>query len=347
MSRVFLFLACFFLMSARAGELPDPVRFSLRLELGDLAAAREWLAAGLPPDFEGERIGTGLMIGAWEGNLALMELFYAHGAAINAENRFGETALMLAAWKNHAEAVRWLLARGAAINRPERQWTALHYAAFAGHAEIVELLLAAGAEVNARSTNGSTVLMMAVREGHAAIVERLLAAGADAALVNDHGEDAVAWAMRQGRFALARRLAGERRFVQLVEQEAERPTPPVQRSLPAPDPVEERLRQARLLEAAGQREQALAAYRQALALLKGSVEEKREDKASAPRAIVIRASRMAPEKQTLRFIAADNAEAEVDRLLAEARSLDAQGRRQDAIERYRRAAAAIRAYHSP
>lgn len=328
--------------SAHAAELPDPVRFSVRLELGDFAAARAWLAAGLPPDFEGERIGTGLMIGAWEGNLALMELFYAHGAQLEATNRFGETALMLAAWKNRKEAVRWLLSHGAAVHRPDHQWTALHYAAFAGHAEIVDLLLAAGADVNARSTNGSTVLMMAVREGHEALVERLLAAGADVGLANDYGEDAVAWAMRQGRFALARRLAGQQRFAALVEEKAAaRPASPPRRSEPAPDAVEERLRQARLLEAEGKRDQALAAYREALTLLK-TQEKKVGAPKTAPQAIVIRAERRAPQKQTLIFVAEEAAAQEADRLLEKAQRLDAQGRRREAIALYRQAAAAIR-----
>jgi hypothetical protein len=61
-------------MPLRAADLPD-ARFFHRHRAGDVAAAREWLDAGLPPDFEGNVIGTGLMIGAWEGNIPMMELF--------------------------------------------------------------------------------------------------------------------------------------------------------------------------------------------------------------------------------------------------------------------------------
>ena len=123
-----------------ARELPGPVAFSNALELGDVRLAREWLDAGLPVDFQGSRIGSGLMIGAWEGNLALMQLFLERGAAINALNANGESALALAAWQGKQAAVEWLLANGASLNAGERQWTALHYAVFAGHQALAEQL---------------------------------------------------------------------------------------------------------------------------------------------------------------------------------------------------------------
>lgn len=342
---------------ARA-ELPDPVRFSVALELGDITAAKRWLDAGLDPDFEGHLIGTGLMIGAWEGNIALMELFLSRGADIHKTNRFGETALMLATWKNRPEAVHWLLARGARPNRNEREWTALHYAAFAGHAELVDRLISAGADVNARSTNGSTVVMMAAREGHAAIARRLLAAGANPALVNDAGEDAVAWAMRHRHLAIARTLAGAENFAELARAAAQTPPPPPpQRSQAAPDAVEERMRMARLAEAQGKRAEALAHWRQALAELKAAESRRADAKVGAgktaaggpetPRALVIRAQRGAPERQTMGFAYADPPATalDTDALLERARAAEAAGRRQAAIEFYRQAAARIRAGH--
>lgn len=150
---------------AWAAGLPDRVTFAVAIERGDVAQAREWLDTGLPPDFEGSVIGTGLMIGAWEGDIPMMTLFLARGADINQVNAHGETALLHAAWKGHIEAVRWLMAQGAQPNRRGKQWTALHYAAFAGHEAIVRYLLEQGADVNALSPNGSTPLMMAAREG--------------------------------------------------------------------------------------------------------------------------------------------------------------------------------------
>lgn len=348
-------LCCALLPVARA-ELPDPVRFSSVLELGDLKQATAWLDAGLDPNIEGHLIGTGLMIGAWEGNVPLMELFYLRGADLNRANRFGETALMLAAWKNRTQAVRWLLGHGALPNRAEREWTALHYASFAGHPGLVDTLLAAGADINARSTNGSTVVMMATREGHAVLVKRLLEAGANPALKNDYDEDAVAWAMRQGNFDIAKVLASVENFAVLAQQATEKPLPPPVRSLPAPDRVDELLRKARLAEMDDKREDALLLYRQAWDELKkhkdpepepqkvGAGKTARESgtKAKTAKALVIRAKRGAPEKQSLSITYAENDATSVDQLLEQARSAEAAGNRQEALQLYRQAATRIR-----
>ncbi len=350
--RSLLLIGCLLFAPALAvrAEPPDAARFSAVLELGDIRQAQAWLDAGLDPDFEGQWIGTGLMIGAWEGNIPLMELFLSRGADIHKTNRFGETALMLATWKNRTEAVRWLLERGAQPNRGERTWTALHYAAFAGHAELVDRLIAAGADVNARSTNGSTALMMAAREGHAAIARRLLAAGANPALANDYGDDAVAWAMRQRHYGIAQSLAEASRFAELARQAARSPPPSPQRSQAAPDEVEELLRMARLAESRGKRSEALTIYRRALAALKAAEEKVAADKTAQPpppaaalRALIIRAQRNAPERQSMGFAYAEGNAPDVDTLLERARAAEAAGRRREALELYRQAAARIRA----
>jgi hypothetical protein len=195
------------LLPAWAANLPDPTAFRVRMEVGDIAQAREWLAAGLNPNFQGDRIGTGLMIAAWEGNVPLMEVFAARGADVNATNKLGETALMHAAWKGRMEAVRWLLAHGAKVDREAMQWTALHYAAFAGQTEVADLLIDRGADVNARSPNGSSVLMMAVYEGKEDLAKRLLARGADTSIKNENGDGALEWAMKFDHQKIARMVS--------------------------------------------------------------------------------------------------------------------------------------------
>lgn len=337
---------------ATRAELPDPMRFSVVLELGNIAQARTWLDAGLDPNFEGHLIGTGLMIGAWEGNLPLMELFLERGADIHRTNRFGETALMLAAWKNRGAALRWLLDHGAQPNRPtDREWTALHYATFAGHADVVENLLHAGAHVNARSTNGSTVVMMAAREGHAALAQRLLAAGANPALKNDFGDDAVAWAMRQGNYGIAKAFTGAENFAELTRAAAAAPPSPPTRSQPAPDIVEEHLRMARLAEAKGKRGEALSAYRKALAVLKAQQTPQKVGAGGTakpaaapgtPQALVIRAKRGQPDRQVMSFTYGGADEASLDNLLAQARAAEAAGRRQEALNLFRQVAERIK-----
>jgi uncharacterized protein len=193
-------------------SLPDPVEFGLRIEMGDISQARAWLDRGLDPDFVGDRIGTGLMIAAWEGNLPLMELFLSRGADVNKTNALGEQALMHAAWKGRREVVAWLIERGAKVNREPRQWTALHYAAFAGQETVVSHLVERGADLNAQSTNGSTPLMMAVYEGREAMVKQLIALGADRRLRNDYGEGAMDWAFKHNHLAIARAVGSTQEF---------------------------------------------------------------------------------------------------------------------------------------
>nr|WP_255680780.1 ankyrin repeat domain-containing protein [Azonexus sp. R2A61] len=152
------------------------------------------------------------MIGAWEGNIALMRLFIARGADINQLNANGESALALAAWRGKMEAARWLVERGARINAPARRWSPLHYAVFAGNEEMMEYLIGLGADINARSTNGSTVLMMAVYEGREGLARKLIEKGADRSPKNDWGDGALEWAMRADNLNLARLVSNPEAF---------------------------------------------------------------------------------------------------------------------------------------
>lgn len=197
-------LAC---SASYGASLPDPAYFATRMEMGDVPQAAAWLDAGLDPDFLGSRVGSGLMIGAWEGNIDLMRLFISRGADINKTNANGESPLALAAWNGRLEAVKWLLERGARINAPKRQWSALHYAVFAGHKDVAQYLIDRGADINAQSNNGSSVLMMAVYEGHEDLAKLLVDKGAQRNVTNDWGDGAMEWAMRFNRLGIARHMA--------------------------------------------------------------------------------------------------------------------------------------------
>ena len=199
---------------------PDPQTYGVRLEAGDVARAREWLAAGLDPDTIADRIGTGLMIGAWTGDLEMMKLYLAQGADVNKANAVGEQALMHAAWRGNLAAVDLLLASGARVDNAPMRWSALHYAAFAGHREVMARLLERGADINARSTNGSSVLMMAVYEGHEALVQELLARGADRGVKNDRGDGALEWAFKFQRLGIARLVAAQDTFAAAANRPA-------------------------------------------------------------------------------------------------------------------------------
>lgn len=347
----------------RAASLPDAARFSIAIEGGDLALAREWLDAGLDPDFEGKLIGTGLMIGAWEGNIPMMELFVARGADINKANSVGEQALLHAAWKGRLAAVRWLVEHGARVNRQGQEWAPLHYAAFAGHAEVVSYLLEHGADINALSTNGSTPLMMAAREGKEAIAKTLLAAGARRDIVNERGDDALRWAMRYNNLQIAQEIAGSEKFAVVAAAPVATWEAPV-RSQPVPDRAELLLAQARKMEATGRREDALKLYRAALVAIRqaevvakkaavaarsatGMVISARRDKAAAQTAALSYAT-PAVERDSSKAGAGGTAGSAVippdmvDDWLRRARELEAAGRRKEALQAYRQAAVALR-----
>jgi hypothetical protein len=286
-------------VGARA-ELPDSTRFGVTVETGDIATVRAWLDEGLPPDFVADRVGTGLMLAAWEGNIELMALFVARGANLNAMNKHREQALMHAAWKGHRDAVRWLLDRGAQLNRPGLEWSALHYAVFAGHRDVANTLIARGANINALSTNGSSPLMMAAREGHTELAQLLVNLGADTSIRNDWGEDALVWAMRNGNPQIAKLVATPERFAEAARMPRENFGNPT-RSLPAPQQLAELMKQIRRAEAEGRssidlQEQYLAAVRE-LRAARTAEEARASVRPGAPTGLEIRARRDAPGRE--------------------------------------------------
>ncbi len=276
---------------------PDPVKFGVTVEVGNLQAVQAWLDAGLDPHFMADRIGTGLMIAAWEGNIPMMALFLSYGAGINATNNVAETALMHAAWKGHVDAAKWLLDRRARINGKGLEWTALHYAVFAGHEDVARLLIEGGADVNARSTNGSSILMMAAREGRDGLAKLLLDAGADPRVTNDHGEDAFVWAMRHGHANIAKAVGTPERFA-AAARSPESFGPRV-RSNPVPSRLDELVKEMRKAEADGRLTPELQmAYLLAVRDLRRTAEVARDVQQGAPRALEITARRAQPGQES-------------------------------------------------
>lgn len=229
---------------------PDPAVFGIAVERGDRRQVEKWLDEGMPADYVADRIGTGLMIAAWNGDIEMMELFIGRGANPRRANRNGEQAVQLAAWNGHAAAVRWLLERGAALDREDRRWTALHYAVFNGHAELARELIGRGANVNARSPNGSTPLMLAAREGREDIARQLLDAGADARAKSDWGDTALTFAMRYEHYRLGKLVASTEEFETAAKAPKESFGEPA-RSVAAPSKIENALRRIREADATG------------------------------------------------------------------------------------------------
>lgn len=222
-------------MAPAVAALPDAIQYRNRVELGDVAQVQRWLDEGLPPDFMADRIGTGLMLAAWEGNLPMMELLVSRGADVNKTNEVGEQALLIAAWRGRLDVVKWLLAHGAQLNRGPLAWTALHYAVFAGQSEVAQYLIDQGADINARSTNGSSVLMMAAYEGHEELARKLVSLGADPAAKNERGDGALEWAMKYQHPGIARLVSDRQQFIAAANRPKADWGQPV-RSVPAPAP---------------------------------------------------------------------------------------------------------------
>jgi ankyrin repeat protein len=277
-------------------QLPDPARFGRAMEMGDIRSATRWLDEGLPPDFEADTVGSGMMIAAWDGNIALMQLFLERGANIDHTSRIGEQAIALAAWRGHQKAVEWLIERGAAIDPPDKTWGALHYAAFAGHRRIADLLIARGAKLDARAPNLSTPLMMAVREGHETIVRALVEAGASTNAVSDRGENTLAWALRYNRLRIAGLVAPSEEVAAVVKAMPAAPAPPPplpQASVPAPPDVAALLGKLREAEARG--EPTATLRKQFLAAVDSHRKSAtRQTAKAAPSALVISAKRGKP-----------------------------------------------------
>ena len=310
-------LLCVLVLLLPAGEplaQPDPVSYGSSLEAGDIAQLRKWLDAGLHPDFLADRIGTGLMIGAWRGDIPMMELLLARGADVNKANALGERALMHAAWQGHVPAVTWLLAKGARINSDSMQWSALHYAVFAGHGEVATLLLERGADINARSTNGSSVLMMAVYEGREQLVKQLLARGADPRIKNDRGDGALEWAFKFQRLGIARLVSAPQEFVaaanqpksrwgaplrSLSEGEAMAAPPPTAATDVAREKIDELMRMRQILAARGMTDAAGKLDRRIATM---RAQRARAERNTPAAVLEISASRTSPSDQRARLL---------------------------------------------
>ncbi len=128
----------------------------------------------------------------------LAELF-GQGLPANLRNDKGDSLLMLAAYNGQAAAVQVILEAG---GDPElandRGQTPLAGAAFKGEADIVRLLLEHGAQVDGAGDGTRTALMVAAMFDRTEIVALLLAHGADASRRDAAGMSAADMARQMG-----------------------------------------------------------------------------------------------------------------------------------------------------
>ncbi|MDR1276304.1 MAG: ankyrin repeat domain-containing protein [Candidatus Accumulibacter sp.] len=333
-----LLLALFAFWTLVAHAAPDPIEFDWAIESNQIDKVREWLDAGLNPEYMGNAHGTGLMTAAWHGNIPMMALFLERGGNPRRVNRNGEQALQLAAWNGHLEAIKWLLAHGATLNRDAKHWSALHYAVFNGHMHVARFLLERGADVNAQSPNGSTALMLAAREGREEMAKVLLETGADTNPKNDWGDSALSMAMRYDHYQLGKIISTPEEFQRAVQVPRENYAPPA-RSQMLPDDVREILKKIRQAQAekkstAELRKQLANSMNRANRPIANNATRQPAPLPYQPRTLVITAKRGAPGQERAQIVAgnpaAAQARAESQRkiadLLRQIRLMEAQGR---------------------
>jgi len=132
----------------------------------------------------------------------MAEYLLAHGADVNAGDRYGMTPLHQAAAFNGKDMAVILLAHGAKLDAMGAkygviQFMPLHLAAEAGFADVIQVLLDHGADINARTggQNRVTPLHMAAAKGRSAVVRMLLQAGAEVNARDLKGNTPLHWAL--------------------------------------------------------------------------------------------------------------------------------------------------------
>lgn len=108
---------------------------------------------------------------------------------IHLSDESGETVLHKAAQTNHVAMVNLFLAQGASINaRNNEGATPLHVAAIGGSGEVIEALLSNRAiDINAKDEEGNTPLHWAANHHDEVSFNLLVSYGADRTIVNNEG----------------------------------------------------------------------------------------------------------------------------------------------------------------
>jgi uncharacterized protein len=168
--------------------------------VGDVRVIRDLLKARAEVDSPNADGQTALMILARTSNVEAARLLIAHGANVNARERWREqTPLMWAAAENQPAMAQLLVEHGATVDarshinhwerqvtveprrqaRPSGGFTPLLYAARRGCAECARILLRAGADKNLPDPDGVTPMLEAVLNLNFDVAADLIQAGAD------------------------------------------------------------------------------------------------------------------------------------------------------------------------
>jgi len=149
-----------------------------------------------------------LVLGAYQGDLARVQVLVGKGANVNVRDQKKRTPLIFAATNGHTPVVGFLISKGAEVNAKDSSGqTALLYAAKRSFNQAAALLLEKGAEVNVQSKKKRvTPLMLAAVWNNVELLQMLLDKGADPGLTDIFGRTAKILAQKKGNAAIVELL---------------------------------------------------------------------------------------------------------------------------------------------
>ena len=158
--------------------------------MGHLDAIDVCLNARADPNSASTNGNTCLHYAVLEGcSIECLQTLIAHGADVNAANKYNVTALMKACEKGNIDAINVLLNAGADTNIAGADGdTCLHNAVSGGCSkEVLETIITHGADVNITNRSSGTALMMACQKGNTAAMSVFLSSGANPNIPDEKG----------------------------------------------------------------------------------------------------------------------------------------------------------------
>jgi ankyrin repeat protein len=129
----------------------------------------------------------------------------------NVKDAKGMTLLMHAVKADNPEITGIVLKKRPRLNEKDKEgFTALHRAVCLqrNRGAVTKALIDAGADVNAKTNEGKTPIMLAVRGGAGEVVDMLIAARAQLSIKDNDGNDVMAHAKIRNELSMIRRLEG-------------------------------------------------------------------------------------------------------------------------------------------
>ena len=107
--------------------------------------------------------------------------FYKAGMLVDSRDSLGVPMLCIATRNDCFEKVKWLVEKGADINAvaADRGYTAVMDAVWRKNPDVTKYLIDSGADLSVISSDGQSILVLAVGNGNTKIIDMLLASGAD------------------------------------------------------------------------------------------------------------------------------------------------------------------------